>query len=157
MRESQEKPCYQYDSMMMIMNLDFEFLFYCFGRGTSVARRDQGGGLALPESGRDCCRSRYDAKNPKSAMKTVHHWGPTSMHLGCMIEMLKNNQIFIQIAKKCWFLRKTSSSLNYVWWLTVCFPAKFITISFCLHSLDCQLLIFFPAFLFLSDRIKWKV
>ena len=37
-------------------------LFYCFGRGTSVARRDQGGGLALPESCRGCCRSRYDAK-----------------------------------------------------------------------------------------------
>ena len=63
------------------------FLF-CFGRGTSVARRDQGGGLALLESGRGFCRSRYDAKNPKSTMKTVHHWRPTLMHLGCMIEML---------------------------------------------------------------------
>ena len=29
----------------------FIYLFiFCFGRGTSVARRDQGGGLALPES-----------------------------------------------------------------------------------------------------------
>ena len=44
-------------------------LFDCFGRGTSVARRDQGGGLALPESSQGCCRSRYDAKNLKSAMK----------------------------------------------------------------------------------------
>ena len=26
------------------------FFFFCFGRGTSVARRDHGGGLALPES-----------------------------------------------------------------------------------------------------------
>ena len=51
------------------------------------ARRDQRGGLALPESCRGCCRSRYDAKKTKSAMKIVHHWGPTLMHLGCMIEM----------------------------------------------------------------------
>ena len=49
------------------------FFFFCFGRGTSVTRRDQGGGLALPESCQGCCRSRYDAYNPKSAMKTVHH------------------------------------------------------------------------------------
>ena len=35
---------------------------FCFGRGTSVARRDQGGGLALPESCRGFCRSRYNAK-----------------------------------------------------------------------------------------------
>ena len=32
-------------------------------------------------------RSRYDAYNPKSAMKTGHHWRPTLMHLGCMIEI----------------------------------------------------------------------
>ena len=38
------------------------YYFYYFGRDTSVARRDQGGGLALPESCRGCCRSRYDAK-----------------------------------------------------------------------------------------------
>ena len=36
--------------------------FFCFGRGTSVARRDQGGGLALPESCQGFCQSRYDAK-----------------------------------------------------------------------------------------------
>ena len=49
------------------------YYFFCFGRGTSVVRHDQGGGLALPESCRGCCRSRYDAKrNPKPAMKTVH-------------------------------------------------------------------------------------
>ena len=52
----------------------YYFFLFCFGRGTSVARRDQGGGLALPESCRGFCRSRYDAKkNPESAMKTVHH------------------------------------------------------------------------------------
>ena len=38
---------------------------YCFGRGTSVARCNQGGGLALPESCRGCCQSRYDAKKPE--------------------------------------------------------------------------------------------
>ena len=38
------------------------FFFLCFGRGTSVARRDHGGGLALPESCRGYCRSRYDAE-----------------------------------------------------------------------------------------------
>ena len=64
------------------------YIFFRFGRRTSVARRDQGGGLALPESCWGCCRSRYDArKNPKSAMKTVHHWRPTLMHLGCRIEI----------------------------------------------------------------------
>ena len=31
--------------------------FFCFGRGTSVAHRDQGGGLALPES----CRCFYQS------------------------------------------------------------------------------------------------
>ena len=61
-------------------------LFFGFGRSTSVARCDQGGGLALPESCRGFCRSRYDAYNPKSVMKTVPHWRPTLMHLGCMIE-----------------------------------------------------------------------
>ena len=60
---------------------------FCFGRGTSVARRDQGGGLALPESCRGFCRSRYDAKKtPRSAMKTVHHCRHILMHLGCMID-----------------------------------------------------------------------
>ena len=70
--------------------------FFCFGRGTSVARRDQGGGLALPESCRGFCRSRYEAYNPKSAMKTGHHWRPTLMHLGCMIEIIifNNNLLF---------------------------------------------------------------
>ena len=37
-------------------------IFLCFGRGTSVARRDHGGALALPESCRGYCRSRYDAE-----------------------------------------------------------------------------------------------
>ena len=40
------------------------FLF-CFGRGTSVAHRNQGGGLALPESCRGFCWSQYDAKKPE--------------------------------------------------------------------------------------------
>ena len=66
----------------------FCFFSLCFGRGTSVVRRDQGGGLALLESCQSFCRSRYDAYNPKSAMKTVHHWRPTLMHLGCMIEFV---------------------------------------------------------------------
>ena len=39
--------------------------YYFFGKGTSVSRRDQGGGLAFPESFRGCCRSRYDAKKPE--------------------------------------------------------------------------------------------
>ena len=39
------------------------FIFsFCFGRGTSVARRDHGGGLALLESSRGYCRSWYDAE-----------------------------------------------------------------------------------------------
>ena len=38
------------------------FFFLCFGRGTSIAHRDHGGGLALPESCRGYCRSRYDAE-----------------------------------------------------------------------------------------------
>ena len=37
-------------------------IFLCFGRGTSVARRDHGGGLALLESSRGYCRSWYDAE-----------------------------------------------------------------------------------------------
>ena len=38
------------------------YFVFCFGRGTSVARRDHGGGLTLPESCRGYCRSRYDAE-----------------------------------------------------------------------------------------------
>ena len=34
-----------------------DLFFLCFGRGTSVARRDHGGGLALLESSRGYCRS----------------------------------------------------------------------------------------------------
>ena len=40
----------------------FYFFFLCFGRGTSVARRGHGGGLALSESSRGYCRSWYDAE-----------------------------------------------------------------------------------------------
>ena len=40
----------------------YYIFFLCFSRGTSVARRDHGGGLALPESCRGYCRSRYDAE-----------------------------------------------------------------------------------------------
>ena len=36
--------------------------FLCFGRGMSIARCDHGGGLALSESCRGYCRSRYDAE-----------------------------------------------------------------------------------------------
>ena len=47
---------------MSIRTAEVRPYVYCFGTGTSVARRDQVGGLALPESYRGCCRSRYDAK-----------------------------------------------------------------------------------------------
>ena len=40
----------------------FFLFFFCFGRGTSVARRDHGDGLSLLESCRGYCRSRYDAE-----------------------------------------------------------------------------------------------
>ena len=40
----------------------FYFFFLCFDRGTSVACRDHGGGLALLESSRGYCRSWYDAE-----------------------------------------------------------------------------------------------
>ena len=40
----------------------FIYFFLCFGRGTSVARRDHGGSLALLESSRGYCRSWYDAE-----------------------------------------------------------------------------------------------
>ena len=89
--------------------------FFCFGRGTSVARCDQGGGLALLESCRGFCRSRYDAYNPKSAMKTVHHWRPTLMHLGCMIEML-DNIIFIIIYYIAHDFLKISDVINQTLW-----------------------------------------
>ena len=86
-------------------------LFYCFGRGTSAARRDQGSGLDLPVSYRGCCRSRYDEKKKqKSAMKTVHHWGPTLMHLGCMTEI----HIYMD---GCWWIwsNSVSQGLEIVW------------------------------------------
>ena len=35
----------------------FLFIFRCFGRGTSVARRDHGSGLALSELSWGHCRS----------------------------------------------------------------------------------------------------
>ena len=38
------------------------FFFLCFGRGTSVARRDHWGDLTLSESCQGYCRSRYDAE-----------------------------------------------------------------------------------------------
>ena len=83
-------PCFSLavtEWQMSIRTAEVQSYIFCFGGGTSVARRDQGGGLALPESCWGFCRSRYDAYNPKSAMKIVHHWNPTLMHLGCMIEI----------------------------------------------------------------------
>ena len=41
------------------------YYFFYFGRGTSVARRDQGRSLALPESCWGFCWSRYDVKKTK--------------------------------------------------------------------------------------------
>ena len=35
----------------------FYLFFLCFGRGTSIARHNHGGGLALLESSRGYCRS----------------------------------------------------------------------------------------------------
>ena len=45
-----------------IITVIFYWFFLCFGRGTSVARRDPGGSLALSESSRGYCRSWYDAE-----------------------------------------------------------------------------------------------
>ena len=64
------------------------YFFVCFGRGTSVACHDQGGGLAFPESCWGFCRSRYDAKITRNRRwRQLHHWRPTLMYLGCMIEI----------------------------------------------------------------------
>ena len=50
---------------------------YTTGRGTSVARRDQGGGLALSESCRGFCRSRLDTKITRNRRwRQFHHWRP---------------------------------------------------------------------------------
>ena len=46
--------------------------FICFGRGTSVARRDHGGGLALSESSRCYCRSWYDAEITRNRQWRQH-------------------------------------------------------------------------------------
>ena len=55
------------EGQMSIRTAEVRPYVYCFGRGTSVARRDQGGGLAL-SVGADMMQ-----KKTKSAMKTVHH------------------------------------------------------------------------------------
>ena len=106
-------------------------VFFCFDWGTSVPRRDQGGGLALQESCRGSCWSRYDAYNPKSAMKTVHHWRPTSMHLGFMIEItvafittLRVGTLFhlITVAFYQFNLSRTSLHYNY---FTISFTSSY--------------------------------
>ena len=48
------------------------FFFLCFGRGTSLARRDHGGSLALSESCRGYCRSRYDAEITRNRQWRQH-------------------------------------------------------------------------------------
>ena len=51
--EECEMPCFSLavtEGQMSIRTAEVRPYVYCFGRGTSVARRDQGGGLALPES-----------------------------------------------------------------------------------------------------------
>ena len=61
-------PCFSLavtEGQMSIRTAEVRPYIYCFGRGTSIARRDQGGGLALPESCWGCCWSRYDAKKPE--------------------------------------------------------------------------------------------
>ena len=53
-------PCFSLavtEGQMSIRTAEVRPYCFCFGRGTSVARRDQGGGLALPESRRGFCRS----------------------------------------------------------------------------------------------------
>ena len=65
--EECEMPCFSLSvtvGQMSIRTAEVRpyYIFFCFGRGTSVASRDQGGGLALPESFQGFCRSRYDAK-----------------------------------------------------------------------------------------------
>ena len=71
----------------------FFVVFFCFGRGTSVARRDQGGGLTLPESCPGFCRSRYDAQKPEigdedsASLKTYPDV--------CMIEIMINHEEII--------------------------------------------------------------
>ncbi len=60
------------------------YQFFSFGRGTRVARRDQGGGLALPKSCWGCCWSRYDAKKNEisdedsASLKTYLDYSPSS-------------------------------------------------------------------------------
>ena len=78
------------------------YYIFCFGGGMSVSRRDQGGGLALPESCRGFCQSRYDAYNLKLAMETMHHWRPTLMHLGCMFEILASFPLVKAYLKQLW-------------------------------------------------------
>ena len=61
-------PCFSFpvtEGQMSIRTAEVRPYCFCFGRGASVARHDQGGSLALPESCRGFCRSRYDAKKPE--------------------------------------------------------------------------------------------
>ena len=61
-------PCFSLavtEGQMSLRTAEVRPYCFCFGRGTSVARRHQGGGLALPESCRGFSRSRYDAKKPE--------------------------------------------------------------------------------------------
>ena len=65
--EECEMPCFSLvvtEGQMSIRTAEVRpyYIFFCFGRGMSVARCNQGGGLALPESCQGFCRSRYDAK-----------------------------------------------------------------------------------------------
>ena len=50
----------------------FYLFFLRFGRGTSVARRDHGGGLALLESSRGYCRSWYDTEITRNRQWRQH-------------------------------------------------------------------------------------
>ena len=60
------------------------FFFFCFGRGTLRSRRRLGSSRVVPGF---LSEPIWCKKKLKSAMKTVHHWRPTLMHLGCMIEI----------------------------------------------------------------------
>ena len=54
--------CFNQTGDISTLNGSPYYIFLCFGRGTSVARRDHGGGWALSKSCRGYCRSLYDAE-----------------------------------------------------------------------------------------------
>ena len=67
-------------------------LWWRHERSTSRSRRRLGSSRVMPGL---LSEPIWCKKNPtKSAMKAVHHWRPTLMHLGCMIEMSVDDNIY---------------------------------------------------------------